>query len=421
MKGRIIICFLLSGLFIPGLFITASAQEIVGNENIRQEAISVYIDCHHCDMDHIRRNIPYINYVRDVKEAEVYVLETSQSAGSGGRKYTYRFEGLKQFEGMTDTLSYEQEPEETSEVTREGRTNMLAMGLMRYVARSKLKNTIRINSIGDFEEEEVVDKWNYWVFDLSMNFDIEGEESYEELGFENSINISRVTEEWKLDFDFEIDENRQKYKYDDTTYTTNRSSTRFENLIVKSLTNHWSVGMELDASSSSYSNSEFTIDVFPVLEYNIFPYSESTFHSFSIQYGLGYSYNDYYETTIYDKDKESLFRQELEIDFRMQQKWGSVNFSLEGSNYLQDFSKNRISFDGNLRIRIIKGLSLSLGGEVARIRNLISLPKGEMSEAERLLRLQQMATGYSYETRIGISYTFGSIYNNVVNPRISRW
>jgi hypothetical protein len=32
-------------------------------------------------------------------------------------------------------------------------------------------------------------------------------------------------------------------------------------------------------------------------------------------------------------------------------------------------------------------------------------------------RRQQLATRYSYFTSFGLTYTFGSIYNNVVNPR----
>lgn len=34
-----------------------------------------------------------------------------------------------------------------------------------------------------------------------------------------------------------------------------------------------------------------------------------------------------------------------------------------------------------------------------------------------LRRRQALATDYEYELSIGISYTFGSIFNNIVNPR----
>jgi len=69
------------------------------------------------------------------------------------------------------------------------------------------------------------------------------------------------------------------------------------------------------------------------------------------------------------------------------------------------------------RIRVFKGLSLTLNLEAARINDQLNLRKGELSEAERLLRLREQATGYEVQTGIGLSYTFGSIYNNIVNPR----
>jgi hypothetical protein len=109
------------------------------------------------------------------------------------------------------------------------------------------------------------------------------------------------------------------------------------------------------------------------------------------------------------------------MGYEVRQKWGSINLSMEASNYLHDFSKNRINFGGYINIRIIKGLSFRVHGEVARVRDQVSLAKGELTEADVLLRLQEMATGYYYRGSLGISYTFGSIYNNIVNPRFGHY
>ncbi len=94
---------------------------------------------------------------------------------------------------------------------------------------------------------------------------------------------------------------------------------------------------------------------------------------------------------------------------------------MQASNYLDDFSKNRVELGGHINIRIVKGLSFSVFGEIARVRDQVSLAKGELSEADILLRLQEMETGYYYHGGIGISYTFGSIYNNIVNPRFGHY
>ena len=97
---------------------------------MRDLAVKIFIDCDRCDMDYIREEIPYINYVRDVKEAQVYVLETRESTGSGGRKYTYAFVGQQEYEGKNDTLEYSSRPDDSRDYERIWRTQMLKMGLM---------------------------------------------------------------------------------------------------------------------------------------------------------------------------------------------------------------------------------------------------------------------------------------------------
>jgi hypothetical protein len=45
------------------------------------------------------------------------------------------------------------------------------------------------------------------------------------------------------------------------------------------------------------------------------------------------------------------------------------------------------------------------------------LEKQGATAEEILLRQKQLNTAYELAGNIGITYTFGSIYNNVVNPR----
>ena len=94
-----------------------------------------------------------------------------------------------------------------------------------------------------------------------------------------------------------------------------------------------------------------------------------------------------------------------------------MSSSLEGAAYIDDFSKNHLILFSALDLHLIKGLSLSLFGQVSRIRDQLYLPKGDLSDEERLLRLRQLATSYNYFVQVGLSYSFGSIFNNVVNPR----
>ena len=59
-------------------FYHIAAQEPADSAVQRQNAIRVFIDCAYCDINYIRDEIPYVNYVRDVREAQVYILESSE-------------------------------------------------------------------------------------------------------------------------------------------------------------------------------------------------------------------------------------------------------------------------------------------------------------------------------------------------------
>jgi len=383
----------------------------------REDAVRVFIDCARCDINYIRQEIPYVNYVRDVKEAQVYILETSEVTGSGGRKYTFAFVGQQDFDGINDTLVYASRPDDSRDITRIWRTQMMKMGLMPYVARTPLYDEVIISPTEAMVAEEVIDRWNNWVFELEAEPNFEGEESYKELELRSSVSATKITHDWKLEIDFDHRFTRTKYTYDDTLYTNVKSYQGLDVLAVKSLGEHWSAGVRTNGVSSTFNNIRLGLDFLPSVEYNIFPYSRSTHRQFRILYGIGGSYNQYNDTTIYGQIQEMLYLHQLQLAYEVQEKWGSINISLEGSNYLHDFSKNRLMLSGFVTIRLFKGLSLRLRGRAARINDQLSLAQGDLTEADILLQLQELETSYNVDGEIGITYTFGSIYNNIVNPR----
>ncbi len=386
-------------------------------DTMRLGAVKVFIDCRSCDMNYTRQEIPFVNYVRDIREAEVYLLVTNQPAGSGGNQYTFSFQGLQKFEGLNDTIFYTSNPDETGAIVREKKTNMIKMGLIRYVARTPFFDEIDIKNTKEIKQHEIEDRWNNWVFELQTSPQFNSEESYSRVSFYNSFRINRVTPDIKLEVELDQFTNKQRYVEDDVTTEYLVSSKAIQNLFVKSLGNHWSAGLRLDLESSTSRNYDMNVDFLPTIEYDIYPYSEATHRQFRIMYSVGYEYSNYTDTTIYNMTNEGLFKHSLRAAYQIQKKWGSINLSASGSNYLDDFSKNRFGFWGYTRIRIIKGLSLSVNAGLSYINNQINLAKGELSEAERLLRLKQQATNYYMNGGVSLSYTFGSIYNNVVNPR----
>lgn len=417
-----LLLFLIMAIFIPSNII--SQENKSASDSTRAKAVKIFLDCGDCDMNYTRQEIPYINYVRDVREAEVFILVTDQDAGSGGEQFTFTFQGQGKFKGLNDTLIFTSSPDQTSTIIREKRTNMLKMGLMRYVAKTPLFNEIEINHNKDLESEEVIDRWNNWVFELSTEPQYESEETNKQLELRNSINVSKITPDIKLEIEMDHFFNREKFienvntdSASTSTYTT--SALMISNLFVKSISDHWSAGVLWDLGSSTRENFSFRTDLLPSIEYDIYPYSEATHRQLRILYSAGVQINNYIDTTVYNKIKETLYLQRMNVAFQLQKKWGSINLLLMGSNYFHDFSKNRIELIGSIRIRIFKGLSLDINGGVAHINDQLSLNKGDITEAERLLQLRELATKYRVEGGIELTYTFGSIYNNVVNPRFS--
>lgn len=416
---RIVLIVLLFQLLIIISIRNASGQEKEQvPDTLRKGAVKIFLDCTSCDMNYTREQISFANFVRDVKEAEVFILITEQRAGSGGTQFTFTYQGLQKFKGINDTLSYTTNPDETSPIVREKKTNMLQMGLMSYVARTPLFNEIEIKHNSELGQEEVVDRWNNWVFALSTEPQYQSEESNKQLDLRNSFNITKVTPDIKVEIEMDQNYSQRRVIDDqggDTTYITNEF--QGDNLFVKSLGDHWSTGLKWNIGSSTRENYDFRTDFMPSVEYDIFPYSEATHRQLRFLYSVGLQYNNYIDSTIYNQVKENLFKQEINIAFQIQERWGSINLALLGSNYLNDFSKNRLELMSSLNLRIFRGLTLQISGGVAYINDQINLKKGGISEADRLLELRELSTQYRLQAGIGLTYTFGSIYNNVVNPR----
>ena len=68
-------------------------------------------------------------------------------------------------------------------------------------------------------------------------------------------------------------------------------------------------------------------------------------------------------------------------------------------------------------MRLFKGFSVEIFGGGSRRRDQLSLRKGEATPEEILVRQRELATGFQLEFGFGVSYSFGSVFNNIVNPR----
>ncbi len=389
-------------------------ENVSKTDTLRKDALNVYMDA----SDYIRKEIPYVNYVRDIKDAGVYIISTYQRTGSGGTEFSYFFVGQKENAGMRDTLKFVSSPDETQDEIRIKQVRTLKMGLMRYVAKTPLSKYMNISFSEPLSETVSSDKWNSWVFKTSIYTFLQGEKTYNDTYVSGNMSANRITKDWKINISGNLNQDKQKYIIDDTTTITGTNSSKsISSLIVRSIDDHWSFGGTSRIGASSYNNENFKFSFMPGIEYDVFPYSESTRRQLRILYIAGFTYVNYTDTTIYDKMKENLWSHNISVSYEVVQKWGNIDVSIGYSNYFHDWKKNNLYVQGFIDLRITKGLSINLGGSASLIHDQLGLLKRDIPVDQILLRRQQLATQYSYFASFGLTYTFGSIYNNVVNPR----
>ncbi len=390
-----------------------------------QEALTVFLDCDRCDDDYIRREITFVNYVRDRTESQVHLLITIQRTASG-REYLLTYIGREDFAGVVDTLRYVSSRTDTDDERRQGLAQIIKLGLVRYVARTPLAHQLAISYDAARPQARQTsaedDKWNFWVFRVGLNGSFEAEEVTNDYEIGGNLNASRVTDDWKIRLSVVAEYEEENFDIDDRTITSTRRNGSIRGLVVKSLGRRFSAGGFARMSTSSFNNTDLAMSISPALEFNLYPYSESSRREFRFSYFLNLRSFNYEEVTVFDKTSEVLLHHSLQARLEFEQPWGEAVASFEASNYLTDFSESlldlyRLQLFGFLQVRLVRGLSIFGFGRVSRIRDQVFLSKEEASEEEILLGNVRLPTSFEYRLSLGISYTFGSIYNNIVNPR----
>jgi hypothetical protein len=186
---------------------------------------------------------------------------------------------------------------------------------------------------------------------------------------------------------------------------------------VKSIGNHWSAGARANWSSSTYNNQDWSYRAGPGIEWDLFPYSESTRRIVAVNYSVYARAWDYREITIYGKLHETRMSQALDTNVSIRQRWGTISGNVEVASFVPDFAKNHVASYGDVSLNLLRGLSLNIGSNFEWVRDQISLPAEEATSEEVLVNQRQLATSYRYFLYFGVSYTFGSIFSPIVNPR----
>ena len=402
------------------------AQDDPAIQTENTNGLNVFLDCHTwCEMDHFRREIAFVNWVRDRADADVHIIVTTQGSG-GGREFVFKFIGLRNFSNRSDTLRYFSSSTNVREETRAGQTQSLKMGLMPFLANTPAADRISITYFPPAQQEVQVeqedDPWNLWVFRIGGNGSFSAESQRKDYSFGGNVRATRTSEDWYFRFygrgrfsEDRIDIN------DDSTAVYRNDTYLLEGTVIRNLGRHWGVGFRAEAEKSVYYNRDFSVEVDGGVEFSPFPYSESTRKALTFLYTIGVAGYNYEEVTIFDQTSEVRLRQTLEISLQSVQPWGQTGAFLEGSTFLHDLDLHRIQFGTHINLRLVRGLSFNISGFTARIKDQIFLSGEGIPQDDRLLRRRALGTDYELGMHFGLSYTFGSIYNNIVNPTMDEF
>ncbi|MBU1187266.1 MAG: hypothetical protein KKD56_03845 [Acidobacteria bacterium] len=379
--------------------------------------LKVYADLSDDDLRGLQESMGFVQFVKSVEQAEVVIEIQLERQDDGSIKKNITFRGKNRFENDDDRISLLVGSDFEGEASGKKLAQGIKMTLMRYAGKTPLRDRLSIGFQAKVKPTDVVCKWDFWVFSLNASTWMNGESLYKSAMLYGSVSAVRVTPDLKVRLSIGGMNNVSEFSYDGTEIDSSSNSRSFSGMIVKSIDDHWSVGAYLGAAASSYGNTDFSLSPAPAVEYDLFPYSQSTKRQLRFLYRIGLNLVDYTEETIYQKTKESLLKESLSVTLFLKQKWGTATASLEGSHYFHDFSKNRLVFNGDLSFRLLKGLNLNLDINYSRINDQLSLPRGGASLEEILLQRRELETTYRYGFSVGISYTFGSTKSSVVNPR----
>jgi len=423
---------MLERLLLPSACLLASliAEPVSCQEpaaDTTAQALFVFLDCNarNCDFDHFRREITWVNWMRDRQDADVHLLITAQQTGGGGWQYTLDFLGRRSFEGVGKSTLFTSHPDDTDAEVREGLTQSIALGLVQFVEATPVAPRLRVV----YEAPELVavgreenDPWNLWVFRVGGEGNIDGESQERGYSIEGYASVDRVSEDLKINFSLSGEYDHEEFDEleEGVTFVNTAEDYAADLLMVWSLGDHWSIGGRSHVNRSTFLNRDLAVFAGPALEYDIFPYNESTRRAITFLYSIELAAFNYELETVEGKTEEVLPRHSLLIAAAVQQPWGEIFGSVEGIQYLHDPATHRINTSLDIEYRLFRGFNLEVSGSFSRIKDQFYLPAENLTPEEILLRRRQRETDYRFDIGIGFSYRFGSKFANVVNPRMDR-
>lgn len=389
----------------------------------QSETLRVFLDCQtfYCDFDHFRREIVFVDWMRNRQDADVHILGTGQPTGGGGREFTFTFIGLRQFVGRRDTLRYTSRNTDTESEIRDRHVRMVKLGLVRYAVATPAAGLLNVTYSSPTTLQPATpasDPWDLWTFRVGFGGNLFGEQQQRFLSYNGSLSANRTAANVKWNFRVFGSFNRSEQELTTGTFVSTSRNITATQSVTWSLSPRWSAGMRAGQASSTFLNQDGSFRGGPAIEYNVYSYDESTRRQLTFRYLTELASFNYEQETVFGRTAETRPLHQLDVGLQVLQPWGQIHASANALQYLHDLSKHRLMLSGFLSFRVVRGLTFDVGGNLARIKDQLYLPGAGLSDEQILIRLRQLQTSFRYSTFMQFGFQFGSVFANIVNPRM---
>jgi len=412
---------LLKGLILLLIHSASAVAQIQDSVQKDQTVPKVFMICDFCDMDYYKNEIAHLVFVRDQRLADFNILFRVIRTGSGGEEYSLEFNGNNSYEGITVREKFNSTPNMSQNNIREGLLAAIKRGSLHFLIHSPLASNIEYEVKGlnnGQPADSIRDKWNLWIFNVNANLFGSGQEYTSNISMGTSFSANRTSEKNLFETGFWYNKNSSVFKIegqDPIHYSIMEYGIYSQDAV--SLGKHWALGYNSSIYASTVSNLRSNLTIAPTIEYNIFPYSESTNRQFRFNYQMGIRQSSYVSPSYRNHSSDLFLSQFFNIRYRLVKNWGNIGMGV-GMLHLYDKENfYNINVSPSISWNIVKGLNFNVQGSYSVVRDQYFLKLDEATSTEVITGQTQLKSAYNFFVAMGISYSFGSIYNNVVNVR----
>lgn len=411
------------------LILTVFACFVVKSQDTARAKLKLFVDCRQgCDTKFLTTEITIVDFVIDRTAADAHILITLQPVGSGGNKYQLNFYGQNEYKNYIDTIRFITKPNASDADVRQNLLHYLMLGITPLIAKTSLASQVEISMKGKTSATETSadtgitkDKWNYWVYTVSAKGELNADQVYRTNILSSDFSANRTTNKMKTGFSAYGSLNNTTYKYVNgdttTTYLVKNKEYGFFHQLAKTISAHWSIGYQANFTNNTFTNIKRKFYFKPTIEYNFFNFKDVNTRFLVIRYGVDVSNLHYYDTTIFNLISETRYGQKASLTLTLNEKWGTINTGIHYRNFLKDSKLNSMGMSANADVKIKGAFSFFVNINANLLHDQINLVKSGATEQEVLTRQRQVASNFTYNTSFGVSFRFGSILNNFVNPR----